>query len=150
MGGRQEHTQERTRKCCTYPLVTYPLRSARKKHYIRLSLINKHWAQTLIVTVCTKCFEIVCANCALLWWVSFFLLFFFSVGFPLINAGWKSLRFPACINWNSFAKSCLPIIKKLPIPLPILYYFELIKVTVTDGPISVLPPPSQNCRKVTD
>ena len=30
--------------------------------------------------------------------------------------------------------------KKLPIPLPVLFYFELIKVTVTDGPVSVLPP----------
>ena len=30
--------------------------------------------------------------------------------------------------------------KKLPIPLPILYCFELIKVTVTDGPVSVLSP----------
>ena len=30
------------------------------------------------------------------------------------------------------------------------YYFELIKVTVADGPVSVLPPPSQNCPKVTD
>ena len=30
--------------------------------------------------------------------------------------------------------------KKSPIPLPILYYFELIEVTVTDGPVSVLPP----------
>ena len=30
------------------------------------------------------------------------------------------------------------------------YYFELIKVTVTDWPVSVLPPPFQNCPKVTD
>ena len=29
------------------------------------------------------------------------------------------------------------------------YYYALIKVTVTDGAISVLPPPSQNCPKVT-
>ena len=42
------------------------------------------------------------------------------------------------------------IYKKLPIPLPILFYFEFIKVTVADGPVSVLPPPSQNCPKVTD
>ena len=28
-GHTQEHTQERTRECCTYPLVTYPLKSAR-------------------------------------------------------------------------------------------------------------------------
>ena len=27
----QEYTQERTRECCTYPLATYPLKSARKK-----------------------------------------------------------------------------------------------------------------------
>ena len=30
------------------------------------------------------------------------------------------------------------------------YYFELLKVTVTDGPVSVLPPPSHNCPKVTN
>ena len=30
-----------------------------------------------------------------------------------------------------------------------LYYFELIKVTVADGPVGVLPPASQNCPKVT-
>ena len=30
--------------------------------------------------------------------------------------------------------------KKLPIPLPILYCFELIKVTVVDRPVSVLSP----------
>ena len=30
------------------------------------------------------------------------------------------------------------------------YYFELIKVTVADGPVSVLPPASQNCPKVRD
>ena len=28
-GHTQEQTQERTRKCCTYPLATYPLKSAR-------------------------------------------------------------------------------------------------------------------------
>ena len=26
---KEKHTQERTRKCCTYPLATYPLKSAR-------------------------------------------------------------------------------------------------------------------------
>ena len=36
----------------------------------------------------------------------------------------------------------------LPIPLPILYYFELIKVTVADGPVSVLSPPSQNAQNL--
>ena len=56
-----------------------------------------------------------------------------------------------------FANSYLPITysselisKKPPIPLPILYCFELVRVTVSDGPVSVLPPPSQNCTKVTD
>ena len=41
---------------------------------------------------------------------------------------------------------------KLPTLLPILHYFEFIlkKVTVADGPVSVLPTPSQNCPKVTD
>ena len=28
-GHTQEHTQERTSECCTYPLATYPLKSAR-------------------------------------------------------------------------------------------------------------------------
>ena len=30
--------------------------------------------------------------------------------------------------------------KKLPVPLPILYCFELIRVTIANGPISVLSP----------
>ena len=62
-----------------------------------------------------------------------------------------------CPGYSSFANSYLPITflselinKKLPIPLPILDYFEIIKVTIADGPVSVLPPPSQNCPKVTD
>ena len=29
-GHTQEHTQERTHECCTYPLATYPLKSARE------------------------------------------------------------------------------------------------------------------------
>ena len=60
-------------------------------------------------------------------------------------------------EYSSFASRYLPITyvvrifnKELQIPLPILYYLELIEVTVTDGPVSVLPPPSQNCPKVTD
>ena len=32
----------------------------------------------------------------------------------------------------------LKLAKKLPIPLPIVYSFELIKVTVTDGPVGVI------------
>ena len=29
------------------------------------------------------------------------------------------------------------------------YYFELVEVTVSDGPVSVLPPPSQSRLRVT-
>ena len=32
-GGEEGHTQERTRECCTYPLATYPLKSARIKDH---------------------------------------------------------------------------------------------------------------------
>ena len=35
-GHTQEHTQERTRECCTYPLATYPLKRAR-------ILLNEFW-----------------------------------------------------------------------------------------------------------
>ena len=59
--------------------------------------------------------------------------------------------------YSYFANSYLPITYfsvliniKLPMPLPMLYCFELIKVTVADGPVSVLAPPSQNCPKDTD
>ena len=30
-GHKHTHTQERARECCTYPLATYPLKSARKR-----------------------------------------------------------------------------------------------------------------------
>ena len=39
-GHTQEHTQERTRKCCTYPLATYPLKSARLKGTIGAQMIT--------------------------------------------------------------------------------------------------------------
>ena len=39
-GHTQEHThtQERTRKCCTYPLATYPLKSARNLEVVFVCL----------------------------------------------------------------------------------------------------------------
>ena len=50
-------------------------------------------------------------------------------------------------NYSPFANGYLPMTyfvkinyKKLPIPLPIFYYLELVKVTVADGPVSVLSP----------
>ena len=41
-------------------------------------------------------------------------------------------------------------LKKLPIPLPILYCFELIQVTVTDEPVGVLPLPNSNSSELLE
>ena len=39
-GHTQEHAQERTRECCTYPLATYPLKSARLEDNSILELLS--------------------------------------------------------------------------------------------------------------
>ena len=64
---------------------------------------------------------------------------------------WEGVRLPRASGKSPDFPGSSPselINKKLPIPLPILYYFELIKVTVADGPVSVLPPPLRIAQKL--
>ena len=57
-------------------------------------------------------------------------------------------------SYSPFASSYLPIACFFRIDNRYRYrfhFFELIKVTVTDGgPVGVLPSPSSNCQEVTD
>ena len=66
----------------------------------------------------------------------------------------RSVRGTSDPLYSPFANSYLPITyftelisSKVTDTVTDVLFFELIKVTVTDGPVGVLPPPSSNCQE---
>ena len=65
---RNTHTQERTREWCTYPLATYPLKSARISRSLHFAVVarfckSRPQLKALETTTATKQHKISCNSC---------------------------------------------------------------------------------------